>query len=101
MAKRKTTADKAAGAPKTTKTPKAASPKSGTVTKSAASKKATTKSASATTALQVSPEMRMKMIAEAAYYHAINNGNGANEVENWLRAEKEIDRQIKVAQPRQ
>lgn len=44
--------------------------------------------------MNVSPEERMRMIQEAAYFLAMN-GNGTDEVGNWLRAEQEIDLRIR------
>src|SRR5690606_26298436 len=39
-----------------------------------------------------SPEERRRMIAEAAYYKALNRGfQGGDPVEDWLAAEREID----------
>ena len=41
----------------------------------------------------VSPEIRQKMIADAAYYRAQNSGEG--ELANWLAAEVEIDEMLR------
>lgn len=39
------------------------------------------------------PEVRQRMIAEAAYYHAMQRGFAAGgELEDWLAAEVEIER---------
>lgn len=42
------------------------------------------------------PEMRWQMIAEAAYYRAERRGfsDGGDAMQDWLEAEKEIDRSI-------
>ncbi|NNM80997.1 MAG: DUF2934 domain-containing protein [Burkholderiales bacterium] len=40
----------------------------------------------------VSPEMRQKMIEDAAYYRAQQNSDG--DLANWLAAEAEIDRML-------
>ena len=112
MAKRKTTGSKTTGA---TKTSKSSAARSGVATKtaakpakSAASRKSTAKPAgsgkpgtktsetSTQKPMLVSPEQRIKMIAEAAYYNSINNGQ-SNEVENWLQAEAQIDQQVRIA----
>ncbi len=43
----------------------------------------------------VSPEERQRMIAEAAYFHALQRGfNGGDSVEDWLVAEREIDERL-------
>ncbi len=112
MAKRKTTGSKTAGA---AKTGRSAASKSGVATKTAAksAKPAATRKSTAKPAgsgktgtktgetgtqqpMLVSPEQRIKMIAEAAYYNSINNGQ-SNEVENWLQAEAQIDQQVRIA----
>jgi hypothetical protein len=58
---------------------------------------------SATTAERtaVTPDLRRKMIAEAAYFRAQRHGfRGGSPVEDWLVAEREIDSQIWSGQPR-
>ena len=42
--------------------------------------------------VSVSPEMRQKMIEDAAYYRAQQNSDG--DLANWLAAEAEIDRML-------
>ncbi len=43
--------------------------------------------------LRVSHNERLQMIAEAAYYRSLN-GSGSDEVNNWLKAEMDIDQQV-------
>lgn len=43
--------------------------------------------------LRVSYDERLLMIAEAAYYRSLN-GSGSDEVNNWLKAEMDIDQQV-------
>jgi hypothetical protein len=44
---------------------------------------------------QISSEERQRMIAEAAYFRAMQRGfNGGNPVDDWLVAEREINRQL-------
>ncbi len=45
--------------------------------------------------LEVSPEMRHQMIAEAAYFRAELFGHGGDHFEHWLAAENEIDVMLK------
>lgn len=43
----------------------------------------------------VSPEERQRMIAEAAYFRALQRGfSGGDSVEDWLAAEREIDARL-------
>ncbi len=47
----------------------------------------------------VSAEERQRMIAEAAYYRALNRGfNGGDPLDDWLAAEREINQGLLVAQ---
>lgn len=49
----------------------------------------------------LSPEERQRMIAEAAYYRALQRGfSGGDSVEDWLAAEREIDERLMRARPR-
>ena len=42
---------------------------------------------------QIPPEERRRMIAEAAYFRAMQRGfNGSNTLDDWLVAEREINR---------
>lgn len=42
---------------------------------------------------QITQEQRQRMIAEAAYFRAMERGfNGGDPVDDWLIAEREIDR---------
>ncbi|HHM04523.1 MAG TPA: DUF2934 domain-containing protein [Gammaproteobacteria bacterium] len=46
-------------------------------------------------AVVITPEQRRQMIAEAAYYQAEKRGfSGGNPAEDWLAAEREVDRQL-------
>lgn len=48
----------------------------------------------------VTPEERLQMIAEAAYYHAEHRGFQAGEEErDWFEAELEIDRLLSAGKP--
>jgi hypothetical protein len=48
---------------------------------------------------EVTPEERAHMIAEAAYYRAERRGFApGHELEDWLAAEAEIDRELVAAQ---
>ncbi len=43
----------------------------------------------------VSPEERQRMIAEAAYFRALQRGfSGGDVVEDWLAAEREVDERL-------
>ena len=43
----------------------------------------------------VTPEQRLQMIAEAAYFRALRRGFGGNaEVRDWLEAEAEVDARL-------
>lgn len=43
----------------------------------------------------VSPEERQRMIAEAAYFRALQRGfSGGDSVEDWLAAEHEVDERL-------
>lgn len=43
----------------------------------------------------VSPEERQRMIAEAAYYRALQRGfSGGDAIEDWLIAEREVDERL-------
>ena len=47
--------------------------------------------------LPMSPDERMRMIAEAAYLRAERRGfNGGNELDDWLEAEAEIDARLRA-----
>ncbi|HXH64950.1 MAG TPA: DUF2934 domain-containing protein [Mariprofundaceae bacterium] len=64
-----------------------------------AKRKANRKSAGATAKKEKGAslwvEIRRQMIAEAAYYHAEQRGFATgNEMQDWLEAEKEIDRRL-------
>lgn len=49
------------------------------------------------TGAQITPEERNRMIAEAAYYRAERRGFATGgEMEDWVRAETEIDRLIQT-----
>ena len=48
----------------------------------------------------VSPEERQRMIAEAAYFRALQRGFGGDPVADWLAAEREIDERL-MRSPRQ
>lgn len=49
----------------------------------------------------VSPEERQRLIAEAAYFRAMQRGfSGGDSVEDWLAAEHEIDERL-LRSPRQ
>jgi hypothetical protein len=79
----KKTADKPAAAAKPT------------ATKPAAAKKPASNAARKATKLEVTPEQRHFMIAEAAYYRAERRGfEGGYEWQDWMDAEAEIDRLI-------
>ncbi len=44
---------------------------------------------------QISSEERRRMIAEVAYFRAMQRGfNGGNPVDDWLVAEREINRKL-------
>lgn len=45
--------------------------------------------------LEVSPEMRHQMIADAAYFLAELYGHGGDRIEHWLMAEFKIDTMLK------
>jgi hypothetical protein len=48
----------------------------------------------------VSPEERQRMIAEAAYFRALQRGfSGGDAVDDWLAAEREIDQRLMRARP--
>ncbi len=111
MAKRKTTGSKSTGAKSGLAAKTAGRPaKSAKSAKSAGSRKNTAKPAGSRKSgaaaaesgnqqqqpMIVSPEERIRMIAEAAYYNSINNG-GSNEIENWLQAEAQIDQQVRTS----
>jgi hypothetical protein len=47
------------------------------------------------TGTATSPEERQRMIAEAAYFRALQRGfSGGDSVEDWLAAEREIDARL-------
>ena len=47
----------------------------------------------------ISPEQRQRMIAEAAYFRAMQRGfNGGDPVDDWLVAEREINRLLPAHQ---
>ena len=48
----------------------------------------------------VSPEERQRMIAEAAYFRALQHGFGGDLLADWLVAEREIDGRL-MRSPRQ
>lgn len=65
--------------------------------KTGVSRKTPNKNAAAPTSgsPQVSLEERQRMIAEAAYFRAMQRGfNGGDPVDDWLIAEREIERQL-------
>ncbi|TAM46633.1 MAG: DUF2934 domain-containing protein [Gammaproteobacteria bacterium] len=48
----------------------------------------------------VSPEERWRMIAEAAYFRALQRGfSGGDSVEDWLVAEREVDERLMRMRP--
>ncbi len=48
----------------------------------------------------VSPEERERLIAEAAYYRALQRGfSGGDAVDDWLAAEREVDERLMRARP--
>lgn len=71
---------------------KAASKKKAPAKKVVAKKKTATKKA---VKKSVGAEQRYKMIEDAAYYLAEKSGFSGNTVEHWVRAEKQIDAQLK------
>lgn len=62
----------------------------------AVSEKPKRKPAARKSATPISAEMRERMIADAAYYKAENRGfgNGGDHVDDWFKAEAEIDAMI-------
>ena len=63
--------------------------------KTARTEPATPNKSSTKQAKKVNPGMRRRMIAEAAYYRAERRGFVSGDtVQDWLEAEKEIDRSI-------
>lgn len=53
------------------------------------------RAAPATAAAVTSPEERRRMVAEAAYYRALQRGfSGGDAIEDWLAAEREIDERL-------
>jgi hypothetical protein len=63
--------------------------------KTARTEPATPKKSSTRQAKKANPGMRQRMIAEAAYYRAERRGFVSGDtVQDWLEAEKEIDRSI-------
>ena len=90
-------AKKASTAKSGTRTTKSASASSkrttlGTKTNKPAAKKLNTKSKAGKV---ITAEQRNKMIEEAAYFYSIE-GDADNCMENWLRAERDIDRQLNM-----
>lgn len=74
----------------TTKTTTTRSAKT-TLTKKPPRSPATTRK-SAARAQDISPEIRYRMIAEAAYLRAEQRGfNGGDPLDDWLTAEREVD----------
>jgi len=69
------------------------------VAKKAVTKKAVTKKAAARPVKQVATitnEMRYKMVAEAAYHLSEKQGfNPSRDMDNWLKAEKQIEAYLK------
>ena len=60
--------------------------------------KAVTRARGTRRAQTLSPEDRRRMVAEAAYFRALNRGfNGGDPVEDWLTAEREIERALPAA----
>lgn len=48
---------------------------------------------------QISSEERRRMIAEAAYFRAVQRGfNGGDSLDDWLAAEREINRRLPGSQ---
>lgn len=48
---------------------------------------------------QISSEERRRMIAEAAYFRAMQRGfNGGDSLDDWLAAEREINRRLPGSQ---
>ncbi len=48
----------------------------------------------------ISPEERWRMIAEAAYFRALQRGfSGGDSVEDWLAAEREVDERLMRSRP--
>lgn len=69
--------------------------KRGTAAKSSAAPKKTTARAKKNSG--VNPDMRLKMIADAAYFRAQQHGSAGNsdDIAHWLAAEAEIDTMLK------
>ncbi len=58
------------------------------------------KANSAATAVTVTEDVRRAMIAEAAYYHAEQRGfSVGDDVQDWLKAEAEIDALLRASHP--
>lgn len=92
MSKRKTSTTASSG----TKRAAAKTAKTSTTTKARpASSKRKASSRSVSSGLNISPEERFRMIQEAAYFNAIS-GNSQDEIDNWLRAEQEIDSRLNM-----
>lgn len=102
MATTKTVANKsttAAAAKPAAKKPAAAKPAAAKAPAKKAATAATKKPAAAKRAptakqMNVTPEQRYKMIAEAAYYHAERRGFTGDPVQDWIAAEAEISAQL-------
>lgn len=77
----------------TTKTKTLATPKTG---KSAQSLSKKSKRGGNSQSVDVTPEERNRLIAEAAYYRAEQHGfNPESQVDDWLAAEAEVDTMLK------
>ena len=93
VAEKKPAAKKAATA---VKKPAAAKPVSATAAKKTT---ATKSSVSSKKKMEVSPEQRYMMIAEAAYYRAEKRGFvGGNSAQDWVEAEAEINQLLSTAE---
>lgn len=65
--------------------------------KNTRAKKSTTKKATTNSAKQivtVPDDVRLQMIAEAAFYNSLNRGTAGDPVQDWLLAEKQIEKQL-------
>ena len=75
-------------AAKPTAKPAAAKAKASTAAKPKAAK---TNKKSGNTEARITLEQRMMMIAEAAYYNALNSDSNGEDMQHWLQAEAQID----------
>lgn len=101
MPAKKTVTKKAAAKPaaKKTVTKKPAAKKTPvkkTATQKVATKKSSVKKTPAKRTKAVVAEDRMRMIREAAYFAALNDGHRKSEHEYWVLAEKAIDSLLNV-----